>query len=275
MPKMMIECEDPNSFEAIQEAAFNSAGKCIVATYKHHVEMEKAGITKSKLGSAKKIAEESGDSVEAVRHRIRQGEKKVGIVRQKESKPQQNQAVVTKLTDSGGAREGAGRLKKSDCYCGVCGADFKDSVPLWHCNNCDQHLEMKVSECAFCHQDVRPDEPHTILENPETQEATDAMSNEPFKTCTVCGLHPVEKNVPKGSKTKPDIMCKGCRFKKEKGYNPLHERTWKQIIRQIDHLKLFVQKHGEYPSDIRDELNKDVAMSFRSFVNIMGDFKYE
>ncbi len=201
MPKILIECEDPNSFEAIQEAAFASVGKCVVATYKHHKEMVKAGVSKNKSQSAKKIAEGSGESVDAVRMRIQRGEKKVEPPVQKESKTSKIQEVVPPLTDSGGSREGAGRTVRNDCHCGVCGEEFKDSYPLWHCDICSKHLEMKVSECVSCRKDARPDDriPHTIIDQkepdtpPEVKEISHAID---FAKGAIEYLSKIDKDDP-------------------------------------------------------------------------------
>jgi len=107
-----------------------------------------------------------------LKQRAQRQKTKMGTNVPKKSKPKEKQTLTTAepLTDSGGKREGAGRperkekSEKTDCHCGVCGAEFKDSEPMWHCAMCADHWSMKVSECLNCRQDGRPDDrvPHTI-----------------------------------------------------------------------------------------------------------------
>jgi|GEM_PF-2943364 hypothetical protein len=75
MAKILIDCADPNDLAAINEAAEQAAGKCNVTYYNQHEAMVEAGLSSSQRESARIIAEEAGDSEEAVRKRIERGKK--------------------------------------------------------------------------------------------------------------------------------------------------------------------------------------------------------
>jgi len=82
MAKIVVECQDPNDLDAVEQAVESAVGRCNITYYKQAKQMIEQGVANSKNDAAKKIAEDTGESQEAVRHRIRSGEDEVGGVRQ-------------------------------------------------------------------------------------------------------------------------------------------------------------------------------------------------
>jgi len=78
MPKIVVECSNPNDLDEVESIMDQVAGRCNVTYFKQHQGMVDAGVSESKSDSARIIAEDSGETPEAVRHRIRQGEKESG-----------------------------------------------------------------------------------------------------------------------------------------------------------------------------------------------------
>jgi hypothetical protein len=119
MAKIMIECGNPNDFSEIVEAAERAAGSCTVTYAKVAQEKIEAGQARSVLDAAKQIAPETGESVQAVRRKIQEGQKKVAQDGQL-LQPAETTAETTKSNEikrepakdgtmRGGRREGAGR----------------------------------------------------------------------------------------------------------------------------------------------------------------------
>jgi hypothetical protein len=77
MAKIMVECSDPNSLSALEEAVDQAAGKCNITYFKQHEAMVEAGTSKSQRESARKIAASTGESEEAARKRIERGRAEV------------------------------------------------------------------------------------------------------------------------------------------------------------------------------------------------------
>ncbi len=53
-------------------------GKCVITYFRQHEAMVEAGTSKGVRESARKIAEDTGESAETVRNRIRRGKRDVG-----------------------------------------------------------------------------------------------------------------------------------------------------------------------------------------------------
>jgi len=113
-----IECENPNDLESLEKAFDEAVGKCNITYFKQHQEMVNAGISKSIRESSKIIAEDTGESPESVRCRIRRGKKEVGHHDPLKSKVSENiddtpKILENRIPQGGGHREGAGRPPKS------------------------------------------------------------------------------------------------------------------------------------------------------------------
>ena len=78
MAKIVVECSDPNDLEAIEAASEQFVGRCNVTYFKQAQAMQQIGSAKNNLDASKKIATETGETSEAVRHRIRRGKNEVG-----------------------------------------------------------------------------------------------------------------------------------------------------------------------------------------------------
>jgi len=76
--KIVIECADPNDFEAMIQAAQEAAGKCNITYAKQAEALKEAGVVKSEREAARKIAEETGENEETVRKRIYRGKTEMG-----------------------------------------------------------------------------------------------------------------------------------------------------------------------------------------------------
>jgi len=115
--KIVVECGNPNDLKEVEALVEQAVGKCNITYYQQHKGMVEAGASKSKSESARIIAQGTKESPEAVRCRIRRGEKESGQLDQEKSKTPDNQGstefAVPKQYDSGrgGAREGAGRKR--------------------------------------------------------------------------------------------------------------------------------------------------------------------
>lgn len=128
MAKIVVECSDPNDLDAIEAATEQFIGRCNTTYFRQHQAMVEAGVSENKSESARKIAEETEETPEAVRTRIRRGEKEAGQADQQQSETHTNQASIktetgtdTKLEQDptfksgrGGKREGAGRKRLSE-----------------------------------------------------------------------------------------------------------------------------------------------------------------
>ena len=77
MAKMIIDCADPNDMEAVDRAIEKAIGSCNVTHFRQHQEMVRSGVSNSERGSARKIAEETGENPGTVRQRIMRGKKEV------------------------------------------------------------------------------------------------------------------------------------------------------------------------------------------------------
>jgi hypothetical protein len=78
MAKIVVECSDPNDLQAVEAATDQFQGKCNVTYFRQAKAMVDAGTAKTLHDASKRIAEDTGESEEAVRHRVRRGLKKVG-----------------------------------------------------------------------------------------------------------------------------------------------------------------------------------------------------
>lgn len=116
MVTLNIDCVDPNDYEKVVEAAEKAAGSCNITYAKQHEEMVKAGTSKSRKESSRKIAKESGETPGAVEQKIMRGEKALHPVAEKETTEKTGiSRKVEKLENShGGTRKGAGRKPKKD-----------------------------------------------------------------------------------------------------------------------------------------------------------------
>lgn len=86
MAKMVVECQDPNDLDSVERAVEFAVGRCNVTYYKQAKQMVGQGVANSKHDAAKKLAEDTGESVGAVRQRIDRGQREVAQPVQ----PQQN-----------------------------------------------------------------------------------------------------------------------------------------------------------------------------------------
>lgn len=123
MAKIMIECGNPNDYSEIVEAAEKAAGSCTVTYAKVAQEKIEAGQARSVLDAAKQIAPETGESVQAVRRKIQEGQKKIAqdgqLLQPAETTtetPKSNEIKREPAKDGtmrGGSRPGAGRKPKN------------------------------------------------------------------------------------------------------------------------------------------------------------------
>ena len=84
MPKLMIDCINPNDFESVQDTVEQIQGKCNVTYFEEAQKRIEKGIAKSEHDAAKQISKETGESLPSVRCRIQRGNKKVQEVAQHE-----------------------------------------------------------------------------------------------------------------------------------------------------------------------------------------------
>ncbi len=73
MAKMMIDCSDPNDLKALQEAVERKAGSCSITYARQHQALVDAGRSKSVAESSRIIAAETGETFQAVQHRVHRG----------------------------------------------------------------------------------------------------------------------------------------------------------------------------------------------------------
>ena len=71
MAKVFIDCNYLNDPEAITRAVVKVIGKCDITYFRQHEEMLKTGKSKSERESARIMAQESGETVNAVHNRIK------------------------------------------------------------------------------------------------------------------------------------------------------------------------------------------------------------
>jgi hypothetical protein len=141
--KIVIECADPNDFEAMIQAAQEAAGKCNITYAKQAEALKEAGVVKSEREAARKIAEETGEPEKTVMSRIYRGKNEMTAPAvkaefetnqdtsadlEKLEKPEHNTDALNRVMDErdrkkpeppkhGGARKGAGRKKKEAERC--------------------------------------------------------------------------------------------------------------------------------------------------------------
>jgi hypothetical protein len=77
MAKITVECSNPNDLSALEAAVEQAAGRCNITYFKQHEALVDAGKSTSQRDSARKIAEETGESPAAVESRIRRGKDQV------------------------------------------------------------------------------------------------------------------------------------------------------------------------------------------------------
>ena len=77
MAKIMIDCANPNDFREVVEQAEKAVRNCIVTYAKRDIELQEKGLSKSTRQSARIIAEETGESPDAVRMKINRGKPQV------------------------------------------------------------------------------------------------------------------------------------------------------------------------------------------------------
>jgi len=75
MPKIVVECSNPNDLDEVESIMDQVAGRCNVTYFKQHQGMVDAGVSESQSESARIIAEDSGETPQTVRRRIQRGEK--------------------------------------------------------------------------------------------------------------------------------------------------------------------------------------------------------
>lgn len=85
MAKIVVECSNPNDLDEVENIMDQVVGRCNVTYFKQHQGMVDAGSSKSKSESARKIAEDTGETPQAVRRRIQKGEKESAPVGQENS----------------------------------------------------------------------------------------------------------------------------------------------------------------------------------------------
>ena len=128
MAKIMIECGNPNDYSEIVEAAEKAAGSCTVTYAKVAQEKIEAGQAASIREAARQMAEETGETEETVRNKVRRG---MGQVDPK-PQPSETKTETTKSNEikrepakdgtmRGGSRPGAGRKTK----------DSRQEKPRW------------------------------------------------------------------------------------------------------------------------------------------------
>ena len=114
MAKIVVECADPNDLQEIEKSVLDGVGRCVITYFKQHQVMIDAGKSKSERESARQIAEETGESPEAVRKKISRGKTQVGQPVPKRATTQNNSEnlksnAVSEKSKRGGKRVGAGR----------------------------------------------------------------------------------------------------------------------------------------------------------------------
>lgn len=78
MAKIIVDCPDPNNPKDIEKAAEEMVGKCNITYYRQAEQLQKKGKVVGDREASREIAKETGESEEAVRHRIRKGKDQVG-----------------------------------------------------------------------------------------------------------------------------------------------------------------------------------------------------
>jgi hypothetical protein len=94
MAKIVVECSNPNDLNEVEAIMDQVAGRCNITYFKQHQGMVDAGVSESQRESARKIAEGTGETPEAVRSRIRRGEKEVGRVEPENSEVEKESGGV-------------------------------------------------------------------------------------------------------------------------------------------------------------------------------------
>jgi len=90
MAKILIDCgelENSQDLEKAIDKILVRAKSCNVTYFRNAQARIESGQAKTKHEAAKQIADETGDSFETVRHRIRRGEKKVGLMAVPQTQP--------------------------------------------------------------------------------------------------------------------------------------------------------------------------------------------
>ena len=116
MAKIVVECSDPNDLDAIEAASEQFVGRCNITYFKQAQAMQDVGSAKSQREAAKKIADETGETFNAVHHRVKRGAKEMG----QGGPPEENiikstvKPELEKLEkpEHGGARKNSGRKPK-------------------------------------------------------------------------------------------------------------------------------------------------------------------
>ena len=80
MARIVVECADPNDPVAVEAAVEEMVGKCNITYFQQAEKMKAAGKASSDRDAARKIAKDTGESEETVRHRIRKGCDEVGHI---------------------------------------------------------------------------------------------------------------------------------------------------------------------------------------------------
>lgn len=75
MPKIVVECRDPNDLESVEEAVEQAVGRCNITYFRQAKAMIDVGTASSLSNASEKIAEDTGESPRVVRERIVKGEK--------------------------------------------------------------------------------------------------------------------------------------------------------------------------------------------------------
>ena len=73
MAKIVIDCADPNDFAEVAKSVEKAAGSCTITYAKQHLEMVEVGTSGGVRESARIISEDSDETPEAVRNKIRRG----------------------------------------------------------------------------------------------------------------------------------------------------------------------------------------------------------
>jgi len=73
VPKIVIDCANPNDFTEVMESAERAAGNCTITYAKQHLEMEEAGTSDSIRESARILSEDAGETAESARQKIMRG----------------------------------------------------------------------------------------------------------------------------------------------------------------------------------------------------------
>lgn len=73
MAKITVECTDPNDMKAMEVAMEQVVGKCNITYAKQAQALQEVGTASSQRDAARIIAEDTGESAQAVRHRIMRG----------------------------------------------------------------------------------------------------------------------------------------------------------------------------------------------------------